>query len=82
MLFITFVSIPLVLLGRPLFLIVAFTLVSSLFIPFLAGTLLYLNNRVAWDSNVQHNSKLMNALLLLNLTLFLVVGLREIFEAF
>lgn len=82
LLFITFVSIPLVLLGRPLFLIVAFTLVSSLFIPFLAGTLLYLNNRVAWDSNVQHNSKLMNALLLLILTLFLVVGLREIFEAF
>ncbi len=82
LLFITLVPIPLVLLDRPLFLIVVFTVVSSLFIPFLAGTLLYLNNRIAWDSNVPHNSKFMNAMLLLILTLFLVVGLREIFQAF
>ena len=39
-------SIPFAFAGRPLLVIVAFTVLGSLFIPFLAATLLYLNNRI------------------------------------
>src|SRR5688572_31961185 len=37
--------------ARPLFVIVAFTVIGSLFIPFLTGTLLYLNNRVPFPED-------------------------------
>ena len=51
-----------------------FTIVGSLFIPFLAATLLYLNNRVKWDSPVPHNHWTTNLVLFAILALFLVVG--------
>ena len=44
LLFITVVSLPFAFVDQPLFIIRTFTIVGSLFIPFLAGTLLYLNN--------------------------------------
>ena len=46
--FITLVPLPFAFTGRPIAIIVTYTIVGSLFVPFLAGTLLYLNNRVAW----------------------------------
>ena len=47
--FITLVPLPFAFTGRPIAIIVTYTIVGSLFVPFLAATLLYLNNRVKWS---------------------------------
>ena len=45
LLFITLVPLPFAFTGRPILVIVTYTIVGSLFVPFLAATLLYLNNQ-------------------------------------
>ena len=61
--------------------IVTYTIVGSLFMPFLAATLLYLNNRVRWTAPVPHNHWTTNVLLIAILVLFVVVGAQEIMNA-
>ena len=78
LLFITLIPLPFAFLGRPILIVVTFTIIGSLFIPFLAGTLLYLNNRVAWTSDVPHNHWTTNALLVVILALFAAVGALEV----
>jgi Mn2+/Fe2+ NRAMP family transporter len=78
LLFITLVPIPLAFLQRPVWLLVAYTIVGSLFVPFLAATLLYLNNRVNWTSPVPRNGRTANAAMILALAFFLFVGLQDI----
>jgi Mn2+/Fe2+ NRAMP family transporter len=78
LLFITLAPIPFAFLDQPLFIIRTFTIVGSLFIPFLAATLLYLNNfRIPLDSGVKRNSVLTNAVLVLALVVFAAVGASE-----
>jgi Mn2+/Fe2+ NRAMP family transporter len=78
LLFITAVAIPFAFIDQPLIVIRTFTIVGSLFIPFLAGTLLYLNNlRIPADSGVPANSRLTNAVLVLALILFAAVWASE-----
>jgi Mn2+/Fe2+ NRAMP family transporter len=72
--FVTLAPIPFAFTGQPIQVIVAYTIVGSLFVPFLAATLLYLNNRVRWRSDVPHNAWPTNALLLVILALFVIVG--------
>ena len=81
LLFVTLVPLPFVFTGRPIAVIVTYTVVGSLFVPFLAATLLHLNNRVPWDGDVPHNRWTTNALLVLILALFLVVGGQEVVNA-
>lgn len=78
LIFMALAAVPLAFLGRPLFLIVGFTIVGSLFFPFLAATLLYLNNRVPWPASIPRPGLLTNALLVVVLLLFLVVGGIEV----
>ena len=61
---------------------ITYTIVGSLFIPFLAATLLYMNNRVAWDSPVKKNGWAANLVLILVLVFFATVGIRDIVNAF
>ena len=61
--FITLVPLPFAFTGQPIQVIVAYTIVGSLFVPFLAATLLYLNNRVKWTADVPHNAWYTNLLL-------------------
>ncbi|MEO7158896.1 MAG: Nramp family divalent metal transporter, partial [Vicinamibacterales bacterium] len=68
--YITLVPIPFAFTGRPIAIIVTYTIVGSLFVPFLAATLLYLNNKVAWTEPVPKNSLLTNLLLIAILALF------------
>jgi hypothetical protein len=76
--FITLAPLPFAFMNQPLFIIKTYTIVGSLFIPFLAGTLLYLNNfRIPANSGVKNNGKLTNAVLTLALILFALVGARE-----
>ena len=78
LLFITGVPIPFAFIDQPLIIIRTFTIVGSLFIPFLAATLLYLNNvRIPVNSGVPKNSALTNAVLIFALILFAMVGASE-----
>jgi Mn2+/Fe2+ NRAMP family transporter len=77
LIFITLVPLPLAFTGRPLFIIVTYTVVGSLFVPFLAATLLYLNNKVAWTEPVPRNHWATNLLLIAILVLFVAVGAQE-----
>ena len=76
--FMALVSVPFAFLDRPLLVVIAFTVLGSLFIPFLAATLLYLDNRIAWAPSVPHNHASTNAVLVLILLLFLAIGAIEI----
>jgi Mn2+/Fe2+ NRAMP family transporter len=78
LLFVTVVPLPFAFIDQPLFIIRTFTIVGSLFIPFLAGTLLYLNNvKIPAESAVPRNSAITNAALLLALVVFAAVGAAE-----
>ena len=79
--YITLAPIPFAFLGRPLFIIVTYTIVGSLFLPFLAATLLWLHRRALWDERVPRNGWITTALLILVLVLFAAIGVREIVEA-
>lgn len=80
--FMALVSVPFVLAGRPLLVVVAFTILGSLFVPFLAATLLYLNNRVRWSAPIRRNGAVTNVILAAILLLFLVIGAIEIVSVF
>ena len=79
--FITLAPLPFAFTGRPIVVIVTFTIVSSFFIPFLAATLLYLNNRVHWSTAVPRNHWTTNVVLMAVLGLFVIVGVQEIRSA-
>ncbi|TPW10288.1 MAG: Mn2+ and Fe2+ transporter of the NRAMP family-like protein, partial [Acidimicrobiaceae bacterium] len=72
--FITLVPLPFAFTGQPIAIIILYTIVGSLFVPFLAATLLYLNNRVKWTEPVPHNAWYTNLLLTAILLLFAIVG--------
>jgi Mn2+/Fe2+ NRAMP family transporter len=81
LIFITLAPLPFAFTRRPLVIIVTYTIVGSLFVPFLAATLLYLNNRVRWTTPVPHNHWTTNALLIAILVLFVLVGAQEVINA-
>jgi Mn2+/Fe2+ NRAMP family transporter len=78
LLFMALAAVPFAFLGRPLLIVIAFTILGSFFIPFLAATLLYLNNRVAFAAPLRSNHPTTNIVLVLILVLFLIVGGLEI----
>ena len=82
LIFMATVAAPLVFLRRPLLLVVAFTIIGSFFIPFLAATLLHLNNRVRGASPVPKNKAAANIILVIVLVLFLALGAVEIGRLF
>ncbi len=78
LLFITLVPLPLAFIDQPLVIVRTFTIVGSFFIPFLAATLLYLNNvHIPQASGVPRNSALINLALVLALIVFAIVGASE-----
>ena len=79
--FITLVPLPFAFTGRPLAVIVIYTIVGSLFVPFLAATLLHLNNKVPWASAVPKNHWTTNVALIAILVMFAVVGAQEVIGA-
>jgi Mn2+/Fe2+ NRAMP family transporter len=79
--FITLVPLPFAFTGRPILVIVTYTIVGSLFVPFLAATLLYLNNRVRWKAPIPHNHWTTNVVLIAILILFAIVGAQEVRNA-
>ncbi|HEX6162627.1 MAG TPA: Nramp family divalent metal transporter [Vicinamibacterales bacterium] len=82
LLFITLVPLPFAFTGQPIQVVIIYTIVSSLFVPFVAATMLYLNNRVKWTEAVPHNSIVTNLLLVGILVLFAIVGYQEVAARF
>lgn len=80
--FMALTSVPFAFTQRPLFVIVAFTVIGSLFIPFVAATLLYLNIRAPFPDPWRRNLPVTNAVLVLVLVLFVIVGALEIAALF
>ena len=79
LLFVTVAPIPFAFVDQPLLIIRTFTIVASLFIPFLAATLIYLNTVIIpTGSGVPRNSLLTNLVLLFALVLFAMVGAAEV----
>jgi len=82
LLYITVAAIPFAFTKQPLFIIRTYTIIGSLFIPFLAGTLLYLNNyRLPTATGVKRNSLLTNAVMTLAMILFAYIGVRDLLRA-
>ncbi len=79
--FITLAPLPFAFTRRPVAIIVTYTIVGSLFVPFLAATLLYLNNRVKWTAPVPRNHWTTNVILVAILTLFAILGVQEVMNA-
>ena len=79
--FIALIPIPFAFTGRPLLIIIIYTIVGSLFVPFLAATLLYLNNKVQWAAAVPRNHWTTNVLLIAILALFAILGAQEVIGA-
>ena len=77
-LFMALTSVPFSFLGSPLAIVIAFTVLGSLFIPFVAATLLYLNNRVPFSAPMRKNRLATNLVLVVIVILFAVVGAMEI----
>jgi len=78
--FMALASVPFSFLGSPLAIVIGFTVLGSLFIPFLAGTLLFLNNRIVFPAPLRGNGILTNVVLVLIVVLYVLVGALEIAE--
>jgi Mn2+/Fe2+ NRAMP family transporter len=77
--FMTFPPMALLLLGQPVWLIKGYAAIGSLFIPFLAVSLLYMNNRKTEMGSLR-NGWLANSFLGLSLFLFVCLAVREIVQ--
>jgi Mn2+/Fe2+ NRAMP family transporter len=78
-LFMTFPPMLLLLLEKPVWLILVYAVVGALFMPFLAATLLYMNNQRKLVGALK-NGYCANSALILSLILFAYLGLRTIFS--
>ena len=78
-LFMTFPPMLLLLLEKPVWLILVYAVVGALFMPFLAATLLYMNNQRKLIGALK-NGYFANSALILSLILFAYLGLRIIYS--
>ena len=63
---------------RPIWMVVMYAAVSSLFLPFLALTLLFMNSRVEWMGPANCNGPMTNLLLAAAVILFLYLGVEAL----
>ncbi len=69
LLFLTFPPMTLLAIGKPVWIVVTYAFAGALFMPFLAATLLVLNNRETYIGRLK-NGAIVNAALILSLALF------------
>ncbi|MGJ3242466.1 MAG: Nramp family divalent metal transporter [Opitutales bacterium] len=80
LLFMALLPLTLLLVDRPVWIVLIYAIAGSFFMPFLAGTLLVLNNRRAWIGNRLGNGWLANVGLAAALILFFVLMVRTFTE--
>lgn len=71
----------LLLFNKPGWIVIIYTIVGSMFMPFLAVTLIMMNNKKAWVGNFKNNL-LINFILIVSLVVFLYVSINEIIDLF
>ncbi|MDA2939117.1 Nramp family divalent metal transporter, partial [Acidobacteria bacterium AH-259-A15] len=71
LIYMTFPCMLMLFVERPIWVIVIYAAVSSLFLPFLALTLLFMNNRVQWVGKENRNGLVTNLLLVAAVSLFI-----------
>lgn len=77
LLFLTFPPLVLVAYGRPVWIGIAYAVIGAFFMPFLAGVLLYMNNKVEWVGKLK-NGWVTNVILVATLIFFVgLVVLKE-----
>ncbi|RMD94116.1 MAG: iron transporter [Calditrichaeota bacterium] len=81
LLFLAFPPMLLLLFGKPVWIVVIYSITGALFMPFLAATLLFMNNQRKWVHGFK-NGWLLNLLLLLSLALFGYLGVLELIRLF
>lgn len=82
--YLLYIAIPpmiLLVLGKPVWIVVIYSVAGAFFMPFLAVLLLYMNNRREWLMGFC-NSYLMNALLIISLLLFSYLLLAQTLRLF
>ncbi|MDQ7064455.1 MAG: Nramp family divalent metal transporter [candidate division KSB1 bacterium] len=77
LLYLAFPPMLVLIFGRPVWIIVLYSILGALFMPFLAATLLILNNRREWVQSFR-NGLWMNLLLILSLVLFAYLGWNQL----
>ncbi|RMI13167.1 MAG: iron transporter [Calditrichaeota bacterium] len=80
--FLLYLALPpmlLLLVDRPVWVVIIYAVFGALFMPFLAGTLLYMNNRQDWVGRLK-NGPVMNFLLMGALGVFAYLSITEIVE--
>ncbi len=82
LLFLALPPVVLLYLTKPVWLVILYAAVGSLFMPFLAGTLLYMMNREDWIGSRYRNGRWSNMGLLFSLGLFLYLGVAELVKRF
>ncbi len=80
LLYLAFPPMLLLFFGKPVWLIVLYSIVGAFFMPFLAGTLLYMNNRRDWVGLLK-NHWLVNVVLVVSLALFGYLAAVEVADA-
>ena len=76
--YMTLAALSTVLLQRPVWLIFVYTVVGSLFFPFVISTLLWMNTRSSLITKQFRNGTVVNVLLTLALLLYAYLGVREL----
>ena len=73
--------LPLVLLffGKPVWVVVIYSIIGAFFMPFLAVLLLIMNNKIKWVKDFKNN-RFVHILLLAGLVLFIVLCIKEIWQ--
>jgi Mn2+/Fe2+ NRAMP family transporter len=73
----TAAAISAMFLGRPVWLVFAYTIVGSLFFPFVIATLLWMNNS-RFVERAWRNAAIVNAVLVASLLLYVYLGVRAL----
>ncbi|MFQ5823993.1 MAG: Nramp family divalent metal transporter [bacterium] len=79
LLYLAFPPMLLLLFNKPVWIVIIYSIAGAFFMPFLAGTLLFMNNKRYWVGELK-NSWLINILLLISLGLFGYLCLTEIID--
>ncbi len=80
LLFLAFPPMLILLFGRPVWVVITYSITGALFMPFLALTLLYMNNQAKWVGSLKNRWSI-NILLLLSLMLFAYLGVNQFLQA-
>lgn len=80
LIFLFYLAVPpliLLFLGKPVWIVVVYSVIGAFFMPFLAILLLIMNNKISWVKDFKNNL-FINLVLLITLLLFAMLGIKEI----